>query len=207
MIWVQGISIHAPLAGCDQRGQGGRIGGGDFNPRTPCGVRPVVSIQSRCISDFNPRTPCGVRLASSSVTACMVRISIHAPLAGCDRCRGLGDQQQVAFQSTHPLRGATYQADRDSRQGKDFNPRTPCGVRPAYLFGLRAERQISIHAPLAGCDSIFVIVSRSTTHFNPRTPCGVRHGVFDCDFRHVSAFQSTHPLRGATISRAETAHR
>ena len=35
---------------------------GNFNPRTPCGVRhekPVIVDHKN--GDFNPRTPCGVR--------------------------------------------------------------------------------------------------------------------------------------------------
>ena len=56
------ISIHAPLAGCDQRCPPCFPGYCHFNPRTPCGVRPSKPLPS-------------------SVGAL---ISIHAPLAGCD---------------------------------------------------------------------------------------------------------------------------
>ena len=35
------ISIHAPLAGCDSDSRPGRCAAGNFNPRTPCGVRHV----------------------------------------------------------------------------------------------------------------------------------------------------------------------
>ena len=57
---------------------------------------------------------------------------------------------------------------------------------------------ISIHAPLAGCDSPGKASSfPHIVHFNPRTPCGVRlrrkEGAAVC-----CIFQSTHPLRGAT---------
>ena len=78
------ISIHAPLAGCDSLKNGQKAINAYFNPRTPCGVRLIVSIppgNDFCISihaplagcdvganqfakltfDFNPRTPCGVR--------------------------------------------------------------------------------------------------------------------------------------------------
>ena len=40
--------------------------------------------------------------------------------------------------------------------GRDFNPRTPCGVRPAAGFFAFAGGGISIHAPLAGCDEAYV---------------------------------------------------
>ena len=37
----------------------------------------------------------------------------------------------------------------------DFNPRTPCGVRRGIFKPNRLRIAISIHAPLAGCDSKF----------------------------------------------------
>ena len=125
-----------------------------FNPRTPCGVRPVYSrvpspvplfqsthslrsateadIKIRAyIDSFNPRTPCGVRPCESS----------H-----CNHATG-------------------------------FNPRTPCGVRPAPLVRMTQTPQfqsthslrsatarrafnisddaVSIHALLAECDFVF----------------------------------------------------
>ena len=123
-------------------------------------------------------------------------ISIHAPLAGCDkkRChvltlschfnprtpRGVrhhdlsDDDGNVQFQSTHPSRGATC---------KNY-------TKLAFLT-------ISIHAPLAGCDTITPQRTYAGIYFNPRTPCGVRRA---CRSRRSSLrpFQPTHPLRGAT---------
>ena len=147
---------------------------GDFNPRTPCGVRRSTrsALSSTRIFqsthplrgatggqryfrrdrlDFNPRTPCGVRPLRLHVVDYIVNISIHAPLAGCD------------FDFCCLRTGA-----------RDFNPRTPCGVRPLGNEGLTIAsvfqsthplrgatdtkqrlsggEKISIHAPLAGCD-------------------------------------------------------
>ena len=126
------------------------------------------------------------------------RISIHAPLAGCDNRRNArahrrhnfnprtpcGVRRSAAktsparssFQSTHPLRGATCRGSRRRRRGL-----------------------ISIHAPLAGCDGVLREHTRRIPHFNPRTPCGVRRRahLFQEQKRR---FQSTHPLRGATIN-------
>ena len=100
------ISIHAPLAGCDTApailpsptdnfnprtpcgvrlgGGYGELGSANFNPRTPCGVRQCVGAGSLRLGDFNPRTPCGVRLILGIVIVAKSKISIHAPLAGCD---------------------------------------------------------------------------------------------------------------------------
>ena len=102
------ISIHAPLAGCDAQSGDIRRTLPHFNPRTPCGVRPDGADLYGMRYNFNPRTPCGVRPnASCSVNFCST------------------------FQSTHPLRGATYSAINDAM-----------------------VKVISIHAPLAGCDYI-----------------------------------------------------
>ena len=56
---------------------------------------------------------------------------------------------------------------------------------------------ISIHAPLAGCDTIALIRPLVGFHFNPRTPCGVRPEE-PRSMADMLTFQSTHPLRGAT---------
>ena len=105
---VQWISIHAPLAGCDKRRRQQHHDPRYFNPRTPCGVRRGISSQAaRGTADFNPRTPCGVRRRALHRLVGDVRISIHAPLAGCDiTWRGMCAWSR-RFQSTHPLRGAT----------------------------------------------------------------------------------------------------
>ena len=87
---------------------------------------------------------------------------------------------------------------------------------------LCADIRISIHAPLAGCDSAPPRRPTRTAYFNPRTPCGVRHRdeAVLCDYLDISIhaplagcdadrlakagvdklFQSTHPLRGATLT-------
>ena len=148
-------------------------------------------------------------------------ISIHAPLAGCDRDRG-GFRFRTA----------------------DFNPRTPCGVRrqPRDQHGLPgrfqsthplrgatfvaaisiASARISIHAPLAGCDmdAMDTVLTYEISIHAPLAGCDLRgqHGSMQrlaisihaplagCDNNAqtvadtVQAFQSTHPLRGATVA-------
>ena len=125
--------------------------------------------------DFNPRTPCGVRLMFLSSYAKDDSISIHAPLAGCDDANNTGCIWPKLFQSTHPLRGATVL------------------VGVGLLVG-----RISIHAPLAGCDNRQQRTRRQTKYFNPRTPCGVRRAEQGKPLLLIE-FQSTHPLRGATL--------
>ena len=168
------ISIHAPRAGCD-RPHGVYLNHGkDFNPRTPCGVRPAPFRKPRrrmlnfnprtpCgvrpgtgdavpdHQDFNPRTPCGVRLWTRLHSRSVTCISIHAPRAGCD---------------SDPASRPSHRAH--------FNPRTPCGVRPLQCAQQLDLRVISIHVPRAGCDPATLSTRSPCPHFNPRTPCGVR---------------------------------
>ncbi len=154
---------------------------------------------------FNPRTPCGVRQACPPASRGWNKISIHAPHAGCDGGALRLAVLFVRFQSTHPMRGATTSMDTTRFEWTYFNPRTPCGVR--------LRRSLN---------------HRSKAYFNPRTPCGVRRFATwlaastarisihaphaGCDVKHtkqtyqkLERFQSTHPMRGATLSRL--AHR
>ena len=57
---------------------------------------------------------------------------------------------------------------------------------------------ISIHAPLTGSDRLEMDGRRAANNFNPRSPYGERRAAFAC-FRLSVSFQSTLPLRGATI--------
>ena len=126
------------------------------------------------------------------------------------------------FQSTRPLRGATRPARLCRVCPSYFNPRAPCGARPARrgkrcllalfqstrplrgatlcLASSATSQKISIHAPLAGRDYRIHAFLSSIYNFNPRAPCGARplptgHPIFN------TRFQSTRPLRGATAAR------
>ena len=101
------ISIHAPLAGCDLNSHliASRLC--HFNPRTPCGVRHLVWSLILKIIGFQSTHPLRGATEECLDLPAQTFISIHAPLAGCDLRRG---QRQLPE--------------------CDFNPRTPCGVRP-----------------------------------------------------------------------------
>ena len=124
-------------------------------------------------TDFNPRTPCGVRLIKNDDISSRNRFQSTHPLRGATNFHTKTFLSKI-FQSTHPLRGATR------------------------INSMRAKlEQISIHAPLAGCDRRVPARQAQRLYFNPRTPCGVRL-VRNDDFIMLKTFQSTHPLRGAT---------
>ena len=216
------ISIHAPRAGCDGRRSAHCSILDNFNPRTPCGVRrekPVFGFHGVYISIhapragcdlypharirwehyFNPRTPCGVRHG------------VH------------GDEKALSqFQSTHPVRGATgtmiklaipiyisihapragcdLAAVRAASSASNFNPRTPCGVRPPKHNKKPLFFEFQSTHPVRGATGASNNYNAQASHFNPRTPCGVRR-QWSADIRPAAAFQSTHPVRGATIGR------
>ena len=124
-----GISIHAPLAGCDVVAflLSSHRSISIHAPLAGCDAFQIVSVQNFAISihaplagcdvtgcrnhvrcnDFNPRTPCGVRLVSFRTTAIVCYFNPRTP-CGVRRRAAIFDSQLVV----------------------DFNPRTPCGVRP-----------------------------------------------------------------------------
>ena len=102
------ISIHAPLTGCDLRSAHQDSGTSYFNPRTPYGVRPCQVHLPLCpqhISIHAPLAGCDFPLLLGGLG---FHISIHAPLAGCDFVSGGVLTVLGIFQSTHPLRDATF---------------------------------------------------------------------------------------------------
>ena len=101
------------------------------------------------------------------------------------------------FQSTHPVRGATTCLN-CINTGQIISIHAPRAVCDNSNEVLRAERDISIHAPRAGCDLHALIVNLQRSDFNPRTPCGVRLCNDDTP-EWTNRFQSTHPVRGATV--------
>ena len=176
-----GISIHAPLAGCDGDRGAYSFGGIHFNPRTPCGVRHGRGLRALCVpsrfqsthplrgatppslfhlrrrKDFNPRTPCGVRPIASGSGLSLAR-----------------------FQSTHPLRGAT-----------------PASGKTTYV-----AQHISIHAPLAGCDFEILVCFPLSIAISIHAPLAGCDKCRCCMRSRSMPFQSTHPLRGATRTAA-----
>ena len=148
------ISIHAPHAGRD-------LSFGcvvpflwDFNPRAPCGARlgGLGARRAFCF-DFNPRAPCGARRIRPLPALSPGQFQSTRPMRGATHSSRFGCAWSSSFQSTRPMRGATLlhafkscnfcisihapHAGRDSFRGcwtvrkRDFNPRAPCGARPA----------------------------------------------------------------------------
>ena len=149
------VSIHALLAECDTGRASEVVSANSFNPRTPCGVRPIMTPPILIRTLF--QSTHSLRSATLGVGKDKTQgstVSIHALLAECDKFR------------------------QDGRAGKSgFNPRTPCGVRLISMNPYDNWKIVSIHALLAECDSWRIILPCGTRSFNPRTPCGVRHAL------------------------------
>ena len=129
------------------------------------------------ILEFQSTRPMRGATPAPKLVLCGGDISIHAPHAGRDILTTVSATEISTFQSTRPMRGATIITHTPKRPRIYFNPRAPCGARPAFSAAAFSDR-----------------------NFNPRAPCGARPGN---KIVPVSAtvFQSTRPMRGATRGR------
>ncbi len=80
-------------------------------------------------------------------------VSIHAARVGRDRSDGLTTKQKGRFQSTRPVWAATRRLRVASvPRHSSFNPRGPCGPRPASQLPRCILCVVSIHAARVGRD-------------------------------------------------------
>ncbi len=167
------ISIHAPREGCDFCHRHVATLRNDFNPRTPRGVRPRGAKKRQELIRFQSTHPARGATRPLLWKRQMADISIHAPREGCDPpCSSLPSDGRISIHA--PREGCDLKGWEVRDDLRDFNPRTPRGVRQYRMAFLRKLQD-----------------------FNPRTPRGVRpFGKLDDAMQKI--FQSTHPARGAT---------
>ncbi len=151
-----------------------------FNPRSPYGERLRYRTTAVVPADFNPRSPYGERRCETGPYAEIDCISIHAPLTGSDRA--------ICGQLIHSI---------------DFNPRSPYGERLKCSASPWSSSNFNPRSPY-GERRNYSVNDGVVSHFNPRSPYGERHGKRQCSFI-AGRFQSTLPLRGATIHMVSTA--
>ena len=168
------ISIHAPRGGSDTVGlvsavkvilfqstlpAGGATAssttptwaGCDFNPRSPWGERLFLPVACTGGNYFNPRSPWGERLSTpTTLPATVLYFNPRSPW-GERHPYGMADDEDIRFQSTLPVGGAT-------------SLRSICA---GNFF-------ISIHAPRGGSDLFGAWRSNDVNDFNPRSPWGER---------------------------------
>ena len=165
-------STH-PMRGATSHDGRGREAGAHFNPRTPCGVRPQRLLFLRSFKDrnFNPRTPCGVRRSDGLRRRFQGHFNPRTP-CGVRRVDTIFEHLARIFQSTHPMRGATQPSPHSCHHAfisihaphagcdplwgmptgrrSNFNPRTPCGVRPAAVMARSRTFSFQSTHPMRG---------------------------------------------------------
>ena len=175
--------------------------------------------RSRSCAPFQSTPPSREATCAEASAEDLEAISIHASLAGGD-ADGQDDQAAQRISIHASLAGGDYYTDGHLRGLRDFNPRLPRGRRRPHTLICSAHpyfnprlprgrrrvqpvsdgdgRCISIHASLAGGDSLRVpavllhnpisihaslaggdgrklLSRRKLSHFNPRLPRGRRH--------------------------------
>ena len=125
-------------------------------------------------------------------------ISIHAPLAGCDMFDNCWKSSVPEFQSTRPLRGATKSSG-PSRSRWTISIHAPLAGRDDGKISPEQYRDfISIHAPLAGRDLVLQLRHRLARVISIHAPLAGRDYNTGRTYALGAGFQSTRPLRGAT---------
>ena len=103
-------------------------------------------------------------------------------------------KSELIFQSTHPLRDAT-QPMCHLRILLQFQSTHPLRDATKIHISGSGHNRISIHAPLTGCDSSSITNCLMSSYFNPRTPYGMRLNAMPPFTMHTSI--SIHaPLTG-----------
>ena len=131
------------------------------------------------------------------------KISIHAPLTGCDgKANKSSTLSGYDFNPRTPHGVRRRAARKHQSASHNFNPRTPHGVRLQPLrISLHSSPFQSTH-PSRGATRRDFSQALKILYFNPRTPHGVRHAALVYLLTGTS-FQSTHPSRGATVKSME----
>ena len=101
-------------------------------------------------------------------------ISIHAPRAGRDSRPALPGGVVRAISIHAPRAGRDLTPENTPVYSKNFNPRAPCGARPASTAGTIGEVTFQSTRPVRGATKAFE----------------GQHPTYE--------FQSTRPVRGAT---------
>ena len=127
-----------------------------FNPRAPCGARPICGRAEHHPGHcFNPRAPCGARHGKSYSVSGQLHVSIHAPHAGRDFWILLPKELRLSF-----------------------NPRAPCGARPILSISKLLFMPFQSTRPMRGATCLCRGQPDFTSGFNPRAPCGARRRHF-----------------------------
>ena len=142
-----------------------------FNPHTPRGVRRGRPGYPEAHYIFQSTHPSRGATFCSTLKFGGTNISIHTPLAGCDKS------------------SMTY------NEAKDISIHTPLAGCDKTISATRYATTISIHTPLAGCDAMSRARHLDQWNFNPHTPRGVRP-VTAIDTAFARRYFNPHTPRG-----------
>jgi len=191
-----------------------------FNPRVPCGTRPVFLHLVGRSGNVSIHASRAGRDGGGSPGRSAFRVSIHASRAGRDVFTGMNNREDYQFQSTRPVRDATSllcipvvtekvsihasRAGRDARAFPTGWPKTvfqstrPVRDATKCSFPSPSFQNVSIHASRAGRDASSYVCSckwRRVSIHASRAGRDLSRWVFRSFDR---GFQSTRPVRDAT---------
>ena len=158
----------------------------------------ATSFSSRFLTpNFNPLTPCGVRPITPTRQDMVLQFQSTHPVWDGTRDASEKDDIIAAFQSTHPVWDGTGALSRVPCAISDFNPPIPCGMGQPCPRWLHRCQYFNPPIP-CGMGRLFHLACvRRTHHFNPPIPCGMGHGK-SSKKTEFWTFQSTHPVWDGT---------
>ena len=124
------VSIHAPHAGRDGFLDAPLCFCISFNPRAPCGARLARSLSANAEREFQSTRPMRGATTACTLSRSARGVSIHAPHAGRDS----REQRRIG-------------------RSLSFNPRAPCGARPARTIEDWVESEFQSTRPMRGATS------------------------------------------------------
>ena len=123
------ISIHAPRVGSDPCGDVDVDSDCYFNPRSPCGERPMNYPQTMFGTLFQSTLPVWGATVRYPGWPDRKRISIHAPRVGSDSGRETQENKTDEISIHAPRVGSDITPICFQSTKQHFNPRSPCGER------------------------------------------------------------------------------
>ena len=124
----------------------------NFNPRAPCGARPVkICMTTSSLTLFQSTRPVRGATPEHITYAGHYDISIHAPRAGRDRLTNNGTLRRTNFNPRAPC-GARLASGHSFCPVTLFQSTRPVRGATSHGFMLIDDHHISIHAPRAGRD-------------------------------------------------------
>ena len=174
------ISIHAPHTGRDVYKPGKIVALTPFQSTRPIrGATYAVALVLH-VAGISIHAPHTGRDQSCWAFPHALWISIHAPHTGRDDTVRLDGVHWEVFQSTRPIRGATWRPAHPRRKRRNFNPRAPYGARHTRLRSSSTSPVFQSTRPIRGATAV------------------------TSEAANLPEFQSTRPIRGATPPKGDS---